>query len=123
MTVGAKTCGIGNWVTNMGIVVGSSGTGRLDEGEVNAEMFGTVEVDLSPPQPFDVRASDTMARINTPPDETAIMRFQFVAMVRLPFWVRRAANKLRKNKHVEFVSSVFRHKRIAGDNLQPLEVG
>jgi hypothetical protein len=87
MTVGAKTCGIGNWVTNFGIVVGLSGTG-LGAVAVTAEVFVTSsEVDLSLPQPFDVTPSDVTARTKTAPDAT-MMRLGFVATFRLLLGVR-----------------------------------
>jgi hypothetical protein len=72
MTVGAKTWGIGNWVTNIGIVVGSSGVGPPD-----AEVLVPTEADLS--LQVDM-TSDRMARMISPPDATEVMRFCFLAM-------------------------------------------
>jgi hypothetical protein len=78
MTVGAKTCGIGNWVTNIGIVVGSSGVVEGFGFGLDADLLVPMEADLS--LHFDMRATDTMARTSTPPDATEVLRFCFVDM-------------------------------------------
>src|SRR5262249_52206299 len=91
MTVGAKTCGIGSWVTNCVMLVGSIGSWLAGTWGVgvkfaghgpDADLLVPMEVVLSA-QPLDMTASETTARTNTPLDTTEAMRFCFVVMITL----------------------------------------
>ncbi len=106
MTVGAKTCGIGNWVVNLWakIIVGSSGI-CLAEGGPDAAVLVPMEVDLSP-QRFNVTKSDTTTRTKTPPVASEVMRFCF-AMIPLLLWLGELPVSYAKKQTPGFVRSVI----------------
>src|SRR5260370_29316746 len=87
MSVGVKACGIGKWVVKFWLKIGVAGSGCGSGGVANTEVLATtLELETSLPQPFDVTASDTVTRTNTPPDAMAMMRLGSVAMIRLLLW-------------------------------------